>query len=201
MLAVGHMSVAYLLTKGLKRSRWKSMSIPLVWVFSLLPDLDLLIPQIRHMGPTHSIIFAIAAFLPFYFYKGKEVEPYFLSYASHTVLGDMITNRGVWFLWPLSRRRFFLPIRSRAFSTHFELALFGFFLFVFILTRDYAGGFYSNKTRILCLIPFTALLVPLVFGFPVSVPPRLILPHFVLMIVVLQPFYPSSWMHSRAHAD
>jgi len=42
MLAVGHISVAYLLTRGLKRIGWPSMNIPLVWAFSLLPDLDLL---------------------------------------------------------------------------------------------------------------------------------------------------------------
>jgi hypothetical protein len=72
MLAVGHMSVAYLLTRGLKRGRWQSMSIPLVWASSLLPDLDLLIPGINHMGPTHSIIFAIAAFLPLSNYESRR---------------------------------------------------------------------------------------------------------------------------------
>ena len=51
------------------------MSIPLVWASSLLPDLDLLIPGNNHMGPTHSIIFAIAVFLPLFLYKGKEVTP------------------------------------------------------------------------------------------------------------------------------
>jgi hypothetical protein len=39
-------------------------------------------------------------------------------------------------------------------------------------------------------------MVPLVCGFPVSVPPRLILSHLVLMGVVLQPFFPTSWPRS-----
>ena len=60
MFAVGHISVAYLLTRGLKRAGSPSMSIPLVMAFSLLPDLDLLIPGVGHMGPTHSLAFAIA---------------------------------------------------------------------------------------------------------------------------------------------
>lgn len=200
MFAVGHMSVAYLLTRGLKRFGWPSMSIPLVWVFSLLPDLDLLIPGIIHMGPTHSIMFAFAAFLPLFLYKGKEVVPYFLGYASHTVLGDLITNHGVWFLWPLSRRRFgvFTPYTYRPyFSANLELVLFGLFVLVFIITRDYAGGLYSSDTKVLSLIPFTALLVPLVFGFPIPVPLRLIPPHLVLMVVVLQPLYPTSWARAR----
>lgn len=196
MLAVGHMSVAYLLNRGLKRGRLETLSIPLIWAFSILPDVDLLIAGIRHMGPTHSIIFAIAMFLPLYLYKGREVTPYFLSYASHTVLGDMITNHGVWFLWPLSQRVFQVPLpflRKPTFSTNLELALFGLFILAFIVTKDYVGGCHSNGTKLISLIPFTALLVPVVFSFPVSVPLLLIPPHLVLMVVVLQPFYPASW--------
>ena len=193
MLAVGHLSVAYLVTRGLKRFGWPSMSIPLVWVFSILPDLDLLMPGVRHMGPTHSIIFAIAVFLPLFLYKGREVVPYFLAYASH-ILGDMITNIGVWLLWPLSRRRFgvFTPYTYRPnFSANLELVLFGLFVLVFVITRDYEDGLYSSGTKLLSLIPFSTLLVPLVFSVPV--PMRLILPHIILMVVVLQPLYPTSW--------
>jgi hypothetical protein len=173
------------------------MSIPLVWAFSLLPDIDFLILGVRHMGPTHSIIFAIAVFLPWFLIKGKEVTPYFMSYASHTVLGDLVTNRGVWFLWPLSKRIFYLPLpltysRLRTFSINLELALFGLFVFFFIISKDYAGGLYSNNTKPLFLVPFTALLLPMLFSFPVSVSPRLMLPHLILLVVVLQPFYPIS---------
>jgi len=190
MFAVGHMSVAYLLTRGLKRGRWQSISIPLIWASSLLPDLDLLIPGINHMGPTHSIIFAIAAFLPLFLYKGKKVTPYFLAYASHTILGDLITNRGVQFLWPLTQRRYEVPLPftcNRTFSTNLELALFGLFLLVFIITKDYSSELYSSGTRPLSLIPFIALLVPVVFGFPLPVPLRLVPPHLVFMAVVLLP--------------
>ena len=193
MLAVGHMSVAYLLTRGLKRGRWQSMSIPLVWVSSLLPDIDLLIPGINHMGPTHSIIFAIAAFLPLFLYKGKEVTPYFMGYASHTILGDLITNSNVWLLWPLTQRRFEVPLPflcKHTFSMNLELALFGLFILVFIITKDYSSKLYSRGTRPLSLIPFTALLVPVVFGFPLPVPLRLVPPHLVFMAVILLPLRP-----------
>ena len=171
------------------------MSIPIVWACSLLPDLDLLIPGVRHMGPTHSIIFAIIVFLPLFIYKRDEVLPYFLGYTSHTVLGDLITNRGTWFLWPLTQRTFAIPLPftcKHTFSTNLELALFGLFVLVFILTRDYAKGLYSRSTRPLFLISFLALLVPMVFGFPTYVPFRLIPPHLFLMAVVIQPLYQSS---------
>ena len=193
MFAVGHMSVAYLLTRGLKRGRWQSMSIPLIWASSVLPDLDLLIPGINHMGPTHSIIFAIAAFLPLFLYKGKEVTPYFMGYASHTILGDLITNSNVWLLWPLTQRRFEVPLPflcKHTFSPNLELALFGLFILVFIITKDYASELYSSGTRPLFLIPFIALLVPVVFGFPLPVPLRLVPPHLVFMAVILLPLRP-----------
>ncbi len=56
----------------------------------------------------------------------------------------------------------------------------------------------GTLARVLSLIPFTALLVPVVFSFPVSVPLLLIPPHLVLMVVVLQPFYPTSWIDTHA---
>jgi membrane-bound metal-dependent hydrolase YbcI (DUF457 family) len=196
MFAVGHMSIAYLITRGLKRDRLQSMSIPLVWTAALLPDIDLLIPGINHMGPTHSIIFAIAIFLPLFLLKGKEATPYFLAYASHTALGDLITNKGIWFLWPLTRRRLQIPLPvtcKTTFSANLELTLFALFLLTYILTKDYANEHYSNTTRPLTLIPITALLVPLVFGFPIPVPLRLIPPHLAFTAIALQPYYPESW--------
>ena len=200
MFAVGHISAAYLLTRGLKRVGWPSMSIPLVWAFSLLPDLDLLIPGVRHMGPTHSLLFAIVVLTFLILYRGREATPYFLAYASHTILGDMIVYRDVQFLWPLTQRPYKIPTPfsgNPTFSTNLELILFGLFLLVFIITKDYASGSHSNTTKLVTLIPITALLVPVVFSFPVHVPLRLILPHLIFMVVVLQPFYPTSWTRAQ----
>lgn len=102
MFAVGHMSVAYLLTRGLKRGRWQSISIPLVWASSLLPDLDLLIPGINHMGPTHSIIVATAIFTPIMIYYKKGIS-YYASLLSHSLIGDYITAYGCQLLWPINQ--------------------------------------------------------------------------------------------------
>jgi membrane-bound metal-dependent hydrolase YbcI (DUF457 family) len=184
MFAVGHISTAYLLTRGLKRGIFQSMNIPLIWAFSLLPDIDLLIPGVRHMGPTHSITFAIAVLIILILYKGREGLPYFLAYASHTILGDLITNRGVRFLWPLTQRAYQVPLpflRNPAFNVNLELTLFGLFILVFILTKDYSE-LHSNTTKLISLIPFSALLVPVVFNFPIPVPLLLIPPHLIFMI-------------------
>ena len=196
MLAVGHISVAYLLTRGLKRSKLQSMNIPMVWAFSLLPDLDLLIPGVKHMGPTHSLLFAIAVLTFLILYKGREATPYFLAFASHTFLGDLITNRAVQFLWPLTQRTYQVPLpfsRNPPFSANVELTLFGLFILVYIITKDYTSGPHTNTTKLVTLIPLSALLMPLVFSFPNPVPLRLIPPHLILTAFVLQPFYPISW--------
>ena len=74
-----------------------------------------------------------------------------------------------------------------------QLALFTLFLLTYILTKDYASEHYSNATRPLTLIPIIALLVPLVFGFPIPVPLRLIPPHLAFTDIALQPYYPKSW--------
>ena len=198
MLAVGHMSVAYLITRGLK-GRWGSINISLVWTLSVLPDVDLLIPRLNHMGPTHSIIVAIIMFILPFVFKGKEIIPYFMAYASHTILGDFITNRGIWLLWPLTSRKYALPLpfacRS-VFSANLELLLFGAFLLIFIITKDYSTPL-TDRTKPLLIIPFIALLVPVLFGFPIPVPLRLIPAHLIMIIVVLRSFYPRLFSRAR----
>ena len=199
MFAVGHISVAYLVTRGLNRGMGRNMSIPLVWAFSLLPDVDLLIPGLRHMGPTHSIFFALTLFLPLFLYFRVKAFPYFLGYASHTVLGDLITNRGVIFLWPMSQRRFHVPLPFNitlvnTFDANLELVLFGLFSLVFFLTKDYARDLYTESVKLVFLIPLIALLVPVVFGFPIPVPFHLVPSHLLFIVMVLQPLYPDSWM-------
>jgi membrane-bound metal-dependent hydrolase YbcI (DUF457 family) len=203
MFAVGHMSVAYLITRGLK-GRWGSINIPLVWALSVLPDVDLLIPGLNHMGPTHSIIVALVLFLALFIYKGKVIIPYFMAYASHSILGDFITNTGTWLLWPLTSRKYALPLPfacRRVFSANLELLLFGAFLLIFVLTKDYST-LIMDKTRPILFIPFTALLVPVLFRFPIPVPLRLIPAHFILVAVVLLPFYPHNILRAiRVHVD
>jgi len=87
MLAVGHISVAYLITRWFN-GRFGAVSIPLIITLSVLPDVDLFIPGLTHMGPTHSVIIAVLVFGPFIFVYGKVMIPYFMAYTSHIILGD-----------------------------------------------------------------------------------------------------------------
>ncbi len=136
-------------------------------------------------------------FLPLFIYYRGKTFPYFLAYLSHTVLGDLITTRSVIFLWPFSSKIFRIPLPFDAgykntFGANLELVLFGLFYLVFFLTKDYALELYSEGVKFIFLIPFIALLVPVVFSFPVTVPLRLIIPHLVCMVICLHPFYPDS---------
>ena len=58
--------------------------------------------------------------------------------------------------------------------------------------RARASELYSGGLKLVSLIPFVALLVPVVFGFPIPVPLRLVPSHLVFTVMVLQPFYPDS---------
>ncbi len=86
--------------------------------------------------------------------------------------------------------------RNPTFSANLELTLFGLFIFVYIITKDYASGPHTDTAKLISMIPFSALLMPVVFSFPVHVPLRLITPHLILIAVVLQPYYPASWRRS-----
>ena len=191
MLAVGHISVAYLITRWFN-GRFGAVSIPLIFTLSVLPDVDLFIPGLTHMGPTHSVIVAVLIFVPFIFVYGKVMIPYFMAYTSHIVLGDFITNAGIWLLWPLTERRYALalPFACRyEFSANLELLLFGFFILVYLITKDY-HILSKDKYKLFLVSPLMALLVPLLFKFPVPVPLRLIPVHLILIVVLLLPFFP-----------
>ena len=204
MFAVGHMSVSYLLTRGLQRNKLKPLSITIVWICSLLPDADLLIPGIKHQGPTHSIFFAFAAFLPLFLVLGARVTPYFLGFVSHTILGDLITNRGIMFLWPLTTRYMSINIpgvHKPTFAGNFELVVFVLFIVFFVFKRDFTAENYVSNQKPLLIIPFLALIAPVVFGFPIPAPVRLLWPHVIFTVIVLKPFYLHSLIKKINHAD
>ena len=96
MFAVGHMALAYLAGKISAKPLRVSPNVPLLLVLSIIPDMDILVGEGFHRGPTHSVIMAIIVFLPvLYFYRRKAV-PYLLALASlfnkfyqmHRVISD-----------------------------------------------------------------------------------------------------------------
>jgi membrane-bound metal-dependent hydrolase YbcI (DUF457 family) len=75
------MAIGYLLGKGSSKPLRLKPNIPLLLVVSILPDIDIVYDFLTgadlHRGPTHSIIVATLAFVPFFIVYRKKAIPYF----------------------------------------------------------------------------------------------------------------------------
>ena len=194
MFVVGHISLGYLLGKLFSKGKDVPLNIPAIWAVSLLPDVDFYIPGLRHMGPTHSVVFALIMFTPLFLFRGWRIVPYFLGFISHTVFGDLITNRGIMLFWPFSSRMVFLrsPISLlRMYRIYYELFFFALFLIVFLVTRDYTRVRNESNAKFLLVMPLTAVIQPLLFGYPVDIPGYLVLPHIVYLGIVMYSLLPT----------
>jgi hypothetical protein len=187
MFAVGHLSLAYLIGKA--SSKWLNVNpnIPALFALSILPDIDLAIGSLLglsiHHGPTHSLLFALIIFTPFFIFYGKRVVPYFLAYVSHFLLGDFFIGGQLQLFWPVSMDNFGFhqsgfpyiglvdPVNIVA-----ELSLFALALVVMAKTCDYKLFFKNNKTNLLLLIPIGTLLLSSFTNYPFTKPLFLVFP-------------------------
>jgi membrane-bound metal-dependent hydrolase YbcI (DUF457 family) len=105
MYPLGHLALGYFSARIVHHFKSGDYNIFLVWAISISPDLDILIPFLFHRGPTHSITAILVVVIPIFLMK-KEWLPYAASFASHALLGDIITwsvrMRGSMLLWPIS---------------------------------------------------------------------------------------------------
>ena len=99
MYFLGHLALGYFAASLTGKTTGTRYRLLLVWFFSMLPDIDLLLPFMSHRGATHSLaaILALAAVSLLW----RELLPYAASYASHILIGDLVTGGGA-FLWPLT---------------------------------------------------------------------------------------------------
>jgi membrane-bound metal-dependent hydrolase YbcI (DUF457 family) len=191
LFAVGHMSLAYLLGKGSAKWLKVKINIPLVMVLSILQDVDLIIDYLTgstlHRGPSHSMIFAIVAFLPFLIIYRKKVIPYFIAFASHALIGDFFIG-GVELLWPFSQTKYGFTALSVFSPTNIllEMILFIAAMFVIYKSGDWKIFLNGNKSNLLLIIPMFTVLLPTLIGFPFSKPivltePALSLAHLIYL--------------------
>ena len=102
MYPLGHLALGYFAGKITSKITKNETNILLLWIFSMLPDIDILIPGLVHRGPTHSIIVATAIFTPIMIYYKKGTS-YYASLLSHSLIGDYITAYGCQLLWPINQ--------------------------------------------------------------------------------------------------
>ena len=113
LFAVGHMALAYLAGKRVAKPLRVSPNVPLLLVLSIIPDMDILVGEGFHRGPTHSMIATVLVFVPAFFFYRKRAVPYLVALASHAVVGDLIIGGDLMLFWPLSTGKVFLPAPFR----------------------------------------------------------------------------------------
>ena len=187
MFAVGHLSIAYLLGKASSKILKVNLNIPALFLMSILPDIDIAIGTLTgtdiHHGPTHSIIFALLLFTPFFIKYKKHVTPYFIAYISHFLLGDFFIGGQLQLLWPLSNNNFgfhqsgfqYIGLNDPINLT-IELSMFIAAITVMTKTHDYKTFFKNDKTNLLLLIPIATLLLSTFTNYPFTKPLFLVLP-------------------------
>ncbi|XHH09337.1 MAG: metal-dependent hydrolase [Candidatus Bathyarchaeia archaeon] len=199
MFAVGHMSIAYLLGKASSKLLKVTPNIPVLLVLSILPDIDIIVQTLTgitlHRGPTHSLVFSLLIFAPFFFFYGKRAVPYFLAYISHFLIGDFFIGGQLQLFWPLSTSNFgfheagflYIGIYSLV-NIAAELTLFTAAVAVMAKTGDYRVFFKNDKTNLVLLIPVATVLLPAFVGYPFDAPlfltvPLMGLAHLFFLII------------------
>ena len=99
MYFLGHFALGYFAASSTRKITGTRFRLLPIWFFSILPDIDVLLPFMSHRGPTHSI--AAILVLASMSLVRRELLPYAASYASHIMVGDLITGKSP-LLWPLS---------------------------------------------------------------------------------------------------
>jgi membrane-bound metal-dependent hydrolase YbcI (DUF457 family) len=185
------MSLAYLLGKGSGKALREKVNIPLLMVLSILPDIDIILDLLTgseiHRGPTHSIIVAVAVFIPIFAVYRKKAIPYFLALVSHPLIGDFFIGGNLQLFWPISTTQFGLhelggPLINiySSINVLLEITFFLATMLVMYKTGDWKTFFTAKKSNLLLIIPTTTVLLPSTIGYPFDKP--LILSQPVLAI-------------------
>ncbi len=182
MYAVGHLALGYLAGRAASKLFNVEMNIPMLFVASIIPDIDLLVPYFEDRGLIHSIFIFGLLFLPASLLYGKRAVPYFAALATHSIIGDYLTNDGVQLLWPVTLDWYGggIPVRSLT-NALLEWILFIISLTIMLRTKDLEILFQKHSSNILLSIPALTILLPTIFNIPTYVPAALFFPHFTCL--------------------
>jgi hypothetical protein len=184
MFAVGHMALAYLISKTSAKALKTNPNIPTILVLSIIPDVDILLGgENFHRGPFHSVVAPILLFIPLFAVYRKKAIPYLLALISHALIGDLLIGGELQLLWPISGEKIslypyfpkidiFSPV-----NIALELTLFTIATLIMLKAKDLQLFFRNAKTNLLLVIPIVTVLLPTFLAYPLSVPPLLMPPH------------------------
>jgi len=160
------------------------VNIPLLFVASVIPDIDLLIPGLKHRGPTHSLIIISLLFIPAFTIYRKRTTPYFIATIQHFILGDYLAGGGTQLLWPVTLHWYGTGIKIMSLTN--ILIEWTFFVTSFTImykTKDIWALFQRHPSNLLLSIPVFTVLLPTLLSFPLSVPVELIIPHLIYLTI------------------
>jgi membrane-bound metal-dependent hydrolase YbcI (DUF457 family) len=175
---VGHLAAGYILSKLASKATKTNINTPLVLMFSVLPDIDLLIPFLEHRGPTHSLIAEILVFIPLFVLYGKKAAPYLLALIQHPLIGDYIFGGRMQLLWPITHQHYGIEVGIET-QTNIaaELTLFLFSTILLLKTKDLNKLLQPHHSNLILTIPTLTTIIPTFFKFPLPVPLTLIPSH------------------------
>jgi len=181
---VGHLALGYITGKATSKILDVDMNIPLLFLASVVSDIDLLIPGLRHRGPTHSLIITLLIFLPAFLLCGKRATPYFAAMAQHSIVGDYLTSEGVQLLWPIAVDWYGVGFAMTSLTNVLvEWILFLTSLTIMLKAKDVWTLFQRHPSNLLLSIPVFTVLIPTLLSFPMYVPIELIIPHLIYLAV------------------
>ena len=188
MYAVGHIALGHMVGRVFGRLTGEEINIPLVWLLSVVPDLDLLVRGLDHRGPSHSVVVAFVVFAPLLLFRFRKSFVYFAVLAAHSLIGDYFTGE-VMLFWPFSHQDFVFPYLISMISpleVYLELALFVVFLGVFVFMRDFEQLLNARVESLLLLIPLGALggsfLMMRHYSRALNV---LVLPYLIIVLMII----------------
>ena len=184
--AVGHLALGYLSGKAASKILKVTVNVPLLFLASIIPDADLLVPGLQHRGPAHSTIISCLLFLPAFIFFGKRAAPYFIALIQHSLVGDYLTGGtgGTQLLWPVASNWYGSEIKITSLTNVFmEWTLFLTCITVMLKTKDVWSLFQHHPSNIILSIPILTVLLPTFLSFPLSVPLELVIPHLTYLIL------------------
>ena len=182
MFAVGHVALGYLLGKITSKLTETEIKIPVLLALTILPDIDLLMPGIRHRGPTHSMIVIVLSSLPFLIVYGKTVIPYIIAIVQHSLIGDYLTGGGIQLFWPMNQKWYGLGTCPSS-SINIAMEWISCVASLALMTKmgDLRELLKPHPLNLILLIPISSIYSPMFLGFPIQVPNNLIIPHLTYL--------------------
>ena len=161
------------------------MNVPLLLALSVISDVDLLIPGLRHRGATHSLLMCSLLFIPAFIIYKRRALPYFASLTQHSLIGDYMFGK-VQLLWPLSKNWFGMRIPMMSITdVTVEWIFFTASAAILFKTEDMHRLLQRNHSNTLSCIPAITIILPLFFSFPLSIRSELIIPHLTFLALFL----------------